>query len=257
LTKKVRRWMTGVSFLALSGAGIVQASDTVPSLMHSTADARAGKVLDNAYRYIESLKSFSFKAVLTNEDIYEGKMVVELTHQVEVRLKRPENLRIDITGDSRNRSYYIHRAVLTIFDRGRKFYAETNVPQTIDGALDFAYEHYRVQTPLANILYSDLLKRLKPKVQGYYFGVTYIGNTLCDYIGFSDEKKSFQVWVAKGSRPLIRKYVIIDKTNPMRLHSSVLIDWDSDVKISDKIFQFTPDKKVKKIGIFKPEGAGR
>jgi hypothetical protein len=249
--KKVIR---GILLLLAVSSGCLQASERPPMLMHSAVDSRAGEILERAYRYIESLRSFSLKATLSNEDLYRGRMVVELTHQINIRLKRPGKLRIDISGDSRNRSYYVNRGILSTYDRSRELYAQIKVPQNIDQTLDFAYENYDIKTPLANILYSNLVKRLMPQVQGYYFGMVYIDNTLCDYIGFSNDQESFQVWVARGDKPLIRKYVIIDKTTSMRLHSRVLIKWDTDAKISEKTFEFISEKKMKKIEMISTKG---
>ena len=257
MKEKIKKCLLTVLFPIIVVPAIVQASETGLRLMHPVTDTRAEKILERAYRYIASMRRLSFDAVLTNEDSYEGKMVVELKHHIEVWLQRPDHLRIDISGESRNRSYFLRNGLLTIFDHTRNLYAETKVPGSIDGALDFAYEHYAIETPLANILYSDLFRRLKPKVKGYYFGTSYAGGVLCDHIGFVDRKASFQIWVAKGEKPLIRRYVIVDKTTPMRLHSTVEIDWKSDREISEGLFTFPTGQKRRKIEMIRSEGAVR
>jgi hypothetical protein len=252
--ERIKKAIASILLCAIIGVSHMQAAENLPVLMQTATDSRAGEILERAYRYIGSLESFSLRATLSNEDLYRGRMVVELTHRIDGKLKRPGKLRIDISGDSRNRSYFVDQGILSTYDRSRRLYAQVKVPQNIDGALDFAYENYDIKTPLANILYSDLADRLMPQVQGYYFGMVYVGDTLCDYIGFSNQKESFQVWVAKGDKPLIRKYVVIDKTSSMRLHSRVSIEWNNDVKIQEKNFTFIPGKEAKKIEMVLPEG---
>jgi len=248
------RIAAGIALLLAVPYCRVQAADVEAKLMHTSTDKRAIQILDKAYHYLDSLKAFSFKATLTNEDLYDGKMVVELTHRIEVLLQRPGHLKIDIIGDARNRSYYLNETLLTIFDRDRMLYGELKVPRGIDGALDEAFEHYRIKTPLANLLYSDVERRLKMKTDGYYFGMAYVGETLCDYIGFVDQRRSIQFWVAKGEKPLIRRYVIIDKSTPMRLHSTVVIDWSDERLKGKNSFQFIPPESAKRIKILAPEG---
>jgi len=254
LTKNTKWVIVAIVFFAAVAGCDLQAGDTKPKLMHTSTDAKAGRILDKAYQYLESLNMLSFRAKLVNEDLYEGKMVVELTHWVDVEIERPGHLRIDIVGDTRHRSYYLNEGILTIFDPDLNLYGELRVPGGIDEALDDAFDHYRIKTPLANLLYSDISRRLKAKTEGHYFGVAYVGETLCDYIGFSDQRRSFQLWVAKGEKPFIRKYVIIDKSTPVRLHSTVVIDWDNKGGLSEKIFQFFPPKGTRKIEVLAREG---
>jgi len=245
--------MFGVSIgLALGMNCSYASTDTLPKLMGTPS--KAGMIMERAYRYVGSLDQFAFVATLTNEDVYEKKMVVELTHRVSVRLDRPSRLRVDIVGDSRNRSYFLNEGKLTTYARDYGLYAQIDIPKNIDDALDYLYEQYKIETPLANILYSDIYERLRPKTKGEYFGMAYVNGVLCDYIGFANTKRSFQVWVQKGDRPLIRKFTIIDKTTPMRLHSTTVIDWEEDVRLSPEIFTFDPPKNAYKIEMVPPQG---
>jgi hypothetical protein len=245
--------MFGISLGMAMGMTVSYASsDTLPKLMGTPS--KAGKIMEKAYRYLGSLDHFAFTATLTNEDVYEKKMVVELTHRVSVKLDRPSRLRVDIIGDSRNRSYFLNEGKLTTYARDYGLYGQIEIPENIDDALDYTYEHYKIETPLANILYSDIYERLRPKTKGVYFGMAFVNGILCDYIGFTNAKKSFQVWVQKGDRPLIRKFVIIDKTTPMRLHSTTVIDWQEDSEISPEVFTFNPPENAYKIDMVPPQG---
>lgn len=226
-------------------------SSNSPMLLDSRS--KANEILENSYRYISSLPRFSFEATTINEDLYNN-MVVDVKHNIKVKLKRDAKLRIDIEGDTKNRVYYLYGKHLINYDKSIGLYADIEVPYGIDNALDYIYEYYSIETPLANILYSDIYDRLKPKVKGNYFGTTMIGRTVCDYIGFSNPKRSYQVWIAKGREPLIVKYVIIDKSSPFRLHSTTYIEWNIDKDYSDKVFKFTPKEGVYRIDIIPSKG---
>ncbi len=210
------------------------------------------KILDRAYGYLESLKSFKFKAVTDNEDIYLKKMRVTLTHEVEVELKRPDKLMVDISGNVKNRRYYLNGKNFVMIDKKRGYYGELEVPQGVDAALDYLFEKYDIKTPLANLLYSDLKQRILPKKEGVYFGSVTVDGTICDYIGFRDKYKELQVWISKGDEPLIRKFVLIDKGSGKSLRSSTTIEWSTKEDISDDEFVFKAPEGSVKISVESP-----
>ena len=230
----------------------LEANDINISLMNSSS--LANNILKKSYQYIGSLDKFSFEATLTNEDIYGDEMVIELKHYITAHVDRPYNIKIDMYGDTKNRVYYLNRDIFTIYDRDLQLYSTIKVPEMIDKSLDFIYEKYRVETPLANILYSDIATRIMPKVNGNYFGTDVVDGILCHYLGFSDNNKSYQVWIEKGDRPLIIKFVIIDKSTPLRLHSTSRIKWRIENDFSNEIFKFNPTKNIHQISSIISQG---
>jgi hypothetical protein len=242
----------GVTACLFGPVSIVAAGD-IASESISQDRPKASEILKRAYRYLESLERFSFDATTSNEDLYAGKMIIELTHHINVEVERPDRLRIDIAGDVKNRSIYFNQGHFTLLETKTGFYGQLEIPKTIDKALDFLYDTYHIKTPLANLLYSDLLERLGPKKEGYYFGSTLIGKTVCDYVGFSNRSREFQVWIERGDRPLIRKFVIIDKTLKRHLRSTTTIDWNTHPLFFGSSFAFTPPRNGVKIDIETPK----
>jgi len=235
------------------GAANMTAAEQNGAVAIDQSRPSASEILDRAYRYLGSLEKFAFDAMMTNEDIYANKMIIELTHYVRVEAERPERLRIDISGDVKHRTIYFNQGLFTLLDKRNGFYGQLEIPKTIDGALDFVYDKYGIKTPLANLLYSDLAKRLRPKTEGYYFGRTLVGKTVCDYVGFFDRSRELQVWIERGDRPLIRKFVIIDKTLKRHLRSTAVIDWQVHPFFFGSNFKFTAPKNAVKIDIETPK----
>jgi len=121
----------------------------------------------------------------------------------------------------------------------KNYYGRTEIPKTIDKALDYLFEKYDVKSPLANILYSDLDRRIPPKEKGYYFGKSEVDDIICHHIGFVTSEHEFQVWIEEGEKPLIRKFIIIDKTEPSLPRSGTVLRWKLDTKL--KTDDFVPD----------------
>jgi hypothetical protein len=90
-------------------------------------------------------------------------MLVTYTHWVHIDLKRPDKLHIKISGDLKSKEYFIDQKRFTVYDALTSYYGQLEVPQGIEKALGFLFEKYDVKSPLANILYSDLERKIPLK----------------------------------------------------------------------------------------------
>ncbi len=225
--------------LVLSGSALSASSDVrTPRLMAQATPVPSG-ILMNSYRFMGKLKRFSIDAITTNEDMYSDKMLVTYTHYIHMDVMRPNQLHIEMDGDLKNRSYYINNGHFTVYDKDMNYYGTLEVPKKIDDALDYLFEKFDIKTSLANILYTDLDKRIPPKSKGYYFGISDVKDTPCHHIGFSTPTQEFQVWIAVGKYPVIRRFTVIDKTEIFRPRSSTVLKWDLKpyLKANDFIFE--------------------
>jgi len=228
------KWKEGI-FLLLLGAGLLVATEPRATLLVGTGSV---KILENAYRFLEAQRAFSVEAVTVNEDLYRDKLVTEVRHRLRIDLERPDRVRVRIDGDSKHRDYLMEKGKFFIWDRSYNLYGELKTPESIDGTLDFLYDRYGITTPLANLLYSDLVKRLKPRARGYYFGMRELDGIRCHYLGFVNDLKEFQIWIQAEGDPLIRRFVLIDKSTKFRLHSATTLRWLSVGSVEGKPFEW-------------------
>ncbi len=209
----------------------------------------ARKILERAYAYLEAQPAFSLKAVTINEDSFDGKLTVEVRHRLRVDLERDGRILVEIDGDSKNRTYALDRGRFVAWDRPTNLYGELSVPKENDAALDFLYDRYGMATPLANLLYSDLSKRLMPKARGYYFGMRKLRGTWYHYLVFDNQVKELELWIQARGAPLIRRFVVIDKSTKLRLHSATDIDWISVGSVAGDPFAFHLPPDARRIPI--------
>jgi len=252
----MKKWKNKLAVLSIvgslfAGAGSLLYAEEAPYIMHEPSVAN--EILDRAYRYVGGLDKFAFDAVTVNDDLFDDKMIVEVKHRVVVKADRPGDMMVDITGDTKNRRIYLHKGTFTIYDKENNYYGTLKTPRTIDGTLDYIFEHYNIKTPLANLLYSDVAKRLKPKTKGYYFGISNVGKTLCDYVGFSNKNEELQLWIARGKNPVILKFIIIDKTGKRELRSTTILRWYKNSKSRSDQYIFKAPRNAVKINIEVPE----
>jgi len=252
----MEKWKSKLAVLAVVGCSFVSGSallyaQEAPYILHESSIAN--KILDRAYRYVGSLDKFAFDAVTVNDDLINNKMIVEVKHRVIVKADRPGDMLIDIAGDTKNRRIFLHKGEFTIYDKENNYYGMLKTPKHIDKTLDFLFEHYDIKTPLANLLYSDIAKRLKPQSKGHYFGISNVGKTLCDYVGFSNSKEELQLWIARGKNPVIRKFIIIDKTGKRELRSTTILRWYKNSKSHVDQYVFRAPRNALKVNIEVPE----
>jgi hypothetical protein len=213
------------------------------------AETSANAVLMKAYKYIGSLDTYAFDAVVLNDDTVEKKSTKHYKHTVTVKVDRPDDLRIDIKGDVKNRSIYLHEGVFTIFDHAFGYYGQLDLPQkSIDGALDYIFDSYGIKAPLAALIYSDMYKRSK-FTKSVYFGTRTVGGEECDYVAFRNAKSEVHVWILRGDKPLIKSFTLIDKSEKGTPKTSASIKWYTDIDIPKSTFIFHAPKEAVAISI--------
>ncbi len=203
----------------------------------------AQDVAKKAYDYLDTKEKYAFDAIIVNQ-LDENKN----THTVSVKVDRPHNVRIDVTGDLKKRTSYINNGMYTIIDYDYNYYGQLKTPKTINGTLDYIFENFDIKAPLAQLIYSDMGKRVKFK-KSKYFGTVDVQGVLCDYIAFSDKQKEVHIWVATGEKPLVKHYIIITKNRKDTIKKVTTIFWKDKKKIVDSDFVFTAPKNASKISI--------
>ncbi|RLA58619.1 MAG: hypothetical protein DRQ78_11700 [Epsilonproteobacteria bacterium] len=212
-----------------------------------TMSPMAAAILIDSYRYMGSLEHFAFAAITGSDDVYEDTMLISSVHKIKVSVQRPSKLKVEVSGDIKNRTNYLSDGIFSMMDHKLNLYAEIKIPTKIDAALDYLFENFNIKSPLANLLYTDLDKRIAPKSKGYYLGTTDIGGKSCHHLGFVGKTKEFQVWVEKGDSPLIRRFTIIDKSSVFQPRSSTVLRWDTNPVFEKGYFTFKADDSAMKI----------
>ncbi|SFZ98624.1 hypothetical protein MNB_SV-5-406 [hydrothermal vent metagenome] len=248
--QKKKGWVFLLLCSLLAGSLSLSASEDLPYI--KLKPSVANEILNSAYKYVGSLDRFSIDVFTINDDIEED-MIVEVKHSTKVLVDRPDKLYIATRGDGKNKNLYLNKGIFTMYDVDQHYYAQLKTPGTIDGTLDYLFEYYDIKTPLANILYSDIAKRLKPTTQGHYFGLTRIQNVLCYYIGFSNKNSELQMWVEARGEPRIIKFTIIDKTGKREMRSTSWLRWNRKIPRKDYSLFHAP-RNAMKINIEVPEG---
>ncbi len=203
----------------------------------------AQDIAKKAYNFLDTKQNYAFDAIIVNH-LGENKN----THTVSVKVDRPHKVRINVTGDLKQRSSYINNGMYTVIDHDYNYYGQLETPKTINGTLDYIFEKFDIKAPLAQLIYSNMAKRVKFK-KSNYFGVVDVQGVPCDYIAFADKQKEVHIWIATGDKPLVKHYIIINKNSKDNIKKVTTIIWKDPKKMSASDFVFTAPKNASKISI--------
>jgi hypothetical protein len=224
-------------FLLTAGLGLLLSTSTL------LADMSAKDIANKVYDALDSHNSYAFDAIIVNNaDDGTNK------HNVSVKVNRPNQLRIDVKGDIRNRSNYLNNGTYTIYDHTKNMYVHIETPKSIEKTLDTLFDTLKVKAPLAQLIYTDMGKRIKFD-RSKNFGIVDVAGTECHYIAFSDKTKEVHVWVTTGETPLVKHYMIKDKTSKNNASKSTTLYWKKGSSISPSDFVFSAPKNAQEVFI--------
>jgi hypothetical protein len=210
---------------------------------------RAESVLRSACDFLAHTPAFSFSAEIWREHVDEAGQKIQFSRTVEMDVKRPDGLRLEITSPLSARGFWYDGKTLTILDRKQNLYSSTAMPATLDKTVDAAHDQFGIDLPLIDLALSDPYANATAKVQaGRYFGVAPVLGVLCHHLAFTQENVDWQIWIEEGPQPLIRKFVITYKNEPGAPEFTALITrWNVADRIADSDFVFERPMGASKI----------
>lgn len=206
-------------------------------------DMSAKEIAKKAYAALDSRQSYAFNAAILNHSD-EG----ENTHQVNVKVNRPGQFRVDVAGDIQNRSNYLNNGVFTVYDHDKNMYLHLKTPKDIDNALDDLFERFEIKAPLAQLMYTNMGERIKFD-SSKNFGIVDLNGVECHYLAFSTKANEVHVWVTTGETPMIKNYMIKDKTSKNNAYKATTIYWKNASTISSSDFVFAVPKNATEVFI--------
>jgi hypothetical protein len=214
----------------------------------SAAELTAKEIVFKSFDYLGSLDKYAFDAVIYDKYTMGDGEEERFKHLVSVKLERPGKLRVDVKGDTKDRTSYFNDGLFTMIDHDFGFYGQLKTPKTIDGALDFIINKYGITAPLTSLLYSDMPKRTKFS-KSKNFGVKDVGGVACDYVAFRKKNKTIHIWIARGEKPLVKAFSVIEVTKNETFRIDTSIMWKDATSIKESDFVFTAPKGATKISV--------
>lgn len=210
-------------------------------------DTRATDALKRMTDFLAQQPRLQFNMTVFYEDYEVGNLKVQYARHVEVKVERPNHAAGVSDGDSGRRRFWYDGAQVTSVDETARTYSQLDVPNTFDGMVDTMMNEYDTPLPVADFLTAGAYDRLMDGVTTALFvGEHRVGNDKCAHLAFEGDDCDWQVWIAPGDQPVLRKLVIAYKTMPnCPEYIAVFQQWDCAPRFSEADFKpVVPDDAI-------------
>jgi hypothetical protein len=242
-----------ILFLGFSGWG--SASNPAPDPQGAPqASPHPDKILKEMGDFLKSQKQFSFRAEITDDQVYAGGYKLQFSMDLEAFMRRPDKLRVNGRGDLENQEFFYDGKTLTIYHKDKNLYAIAPMPPTIEEALTKAHREFDVQVVLADLACSNVYDFMIDDVtKRLYVGLNRVRGVPCHHLAFDQDDLHWQIWIETGDKPLPRKMLITQKRllgSPQ--WTAYLSDWNFSTELADSLFTFVPPAEARRIEFLPP-----
>jgi hypothetical protein len=235
-------------------AALILALGGAPSAQGKSAPAKpavepeAISALHKMGEFMRNQQAFMVQARQTTDDVLPSGQKVQYGGTVDMKVRRPDRLRMDIQGDRRNEHLLFDGKTFTVFGERLGYYAQIPAPGTLAELKDVLEKRYGVDLPLADLFYwgtdRDGTKDITAATR---IGVANVDGFICDHYAFRQKDVDWELWIEQGGRPLPRKQVITTTTDRSKPQHSMVLNWDLSPKIEDQMFAFVPPPTAHRI----------
>jgi len=212
-------------------------------------DPEAVDAMRRAMRFLAEAKSLRVKSEAGFDVVQFSGRKLEFGKSAVVTIRRPDKLRaVSERRDGRRHGVVFDGKHVTAYTPGDKVYAIVALSGDLDKAMDYIDDELEIPLPLADFLYSDPGSVFVEKVDSaLYMGDAKIEGVECEHLALSNEVVDYQIWIAKGSKPLPQRIVITYKNSPGQPQYWSSMEWEINPKVSDSEFVFDPPKDADQI----------
>ncbi len=218
-------------------------------------DAKADRVLKEMSEYLTNLEQFNIQAESSFDMILDNGQKIQMGRSVDVSVRRPDRLRVDIDGDMVKQRLFYDGKQITLYGKKVNYYATTKAPSTIEAAMDYAEKSFRLVTPAADLIDRNSYGILTEDISsGSYIGLSTLSGVECHHLAFRAEETDWQIWIENSKTPLPRKFIITSKwTTGAPQFIAMLNTWDLSPELEDSRFIFTAPEEAEKIDFLTSE----
>ncbi len=103
--------------------------------------------------FLRNQQAFAVQSRVTTDDVLPSGQKVQYGGTVDLKIRRPDRMRMDIAGDRRNERMYYDGKTFTVFGENAGFYATFPAPGTLTELKDVLEKRYAIDLPLADLFY--------------------------------------------------------------------------------------------------------
>ncbi len=217
-------------------------------------EAKAIDILKATSLRLAQAHSLSFNAVEIFEHPSRQGDPLAYSTKYEVRLQRPDKLKVVVAGDGPASEFYCNGKTMMAYAPAENLLAVADAPATIDATLESAYHLAGIYFPFDDVIVADPYQDIAKGLQmAYYIGQSHVvGGTTTDIIAYVDGGVFLQMWVgAEDKLPRMIHAMYLD--DPQRLrHELVFSEWQLETSLAPDTFEASDSSGAKRIKFAHP-----
>jgi hypothetical protein len=176
---------------------------------------------------------------------------IQLTSSGQLKLSRPDKLRVRRTGGYADVELVFDGKTVSLYGNNAKAYAQADMAGTIDQLIDGIQAKTGGAMPGTDLLLSNSYDVMTSDVvEGHHVGQGVIDGVECEHLAFRGHDTDWQVWIQTGGQPIPRKYVITSKTLAGAPQYTLRIkEWKTDPITDADAFAFKPPEGATKVSL--------
>jgi hypothetical protein len=218
-------------------------------------DPLALDVLKAVTQPIEQSQAFTFKALVSEEQLATNGQIVTFFHTTEIAVQRPDKVHLIFTGSGDRVDFYGTNGSIVMYAPDTKLYATMPAKATIDDNLaDITAKG--IDMPVGPYLSSHLYELAsKNLITGYVIGRVKIYNQDVHQLALTSPDVDWQLWVIGGESPRIVRAESVNKKLEGKPRTIVqFLDWNLSPTFSADEFTFTKPADAHQIEMLMPKG---
>jgi hypothetical protein len=213
-------------------------------------DPQAVQALRNMSAYLRTLTTFEIRADTTREEVDRNGQKLQFSGTIDYKVRRPNGLLIQSNENGRQRQLIYDGKTLVLYTPERGYYARVAAPPTIRETLALAADRYDIHPPLVDLFkWGNGEDNAQLLTSGYRVGGATVDGQPADQYAFRQNGVDWQIWIAKGDRPLPLRAVVTTTSDPVQPQFRADLNWKTAARFADNTFVFQPPADAKQIGI--------
>jgi hypothetical protein len=243
----------GACIVSLTLACALVGQSKAPQKSTKDIDPLALQVVKAAVDPIKDAKAFSFRALVSRDELGTNGQVITVFQTGEITLQRPNKLHIRFRGRGEPVELFFDGSSKTVlYSPAAKVYTTVSSPASIDATLD-AIAKRGVSVATRNFLESDPYQSLTDAlITAYAVGTVDLFDKKVYHLAFTEPGAEWQLWIVGEERPTVRRLEVIDTSKPHHPRTTVdFFDWEFKPTTSDNMFTFSKPADAREIEMLK------
>ncbi|MCP3714597.1 DUF2092 domain-containing protein [Paraburkholderia sp. CNPSo 3281] len=219
-----------------------------PNTAQPAVDQQALDALNAMGAYLRTLRKFEVDADTSTDVVLDNGQNAALLRHTMLKVKRPDRLRADITGNGNVRGLIYDGREFMTFNEKKGYYTRNDAAPTLDGLVRELANTWRIEAPLAELFYWGNGKDDNTAITAAQaLGVEKLDTRWCTHYAFQQRGADWEMWIEQGRRPLPCHLVVTDTTQASRPRHEVTYHWNLAPSFVASTFALHPKPGAKRI----------